>query len=228
MDAGLVTAIIGVAGTLIGTILGFGLNSIQANQAKKQQIRAARSMISLELDRNLSLLRDYYEVTQSAILGETRELEFPPPVWSHKMWESQMSLLPLALTVEELKQSHHHHTELDILTEIQAEVYRREPKRKEESRKLKMQRAWDNMDQQVDAALVRLTVDQLRKRLRQIAGDVLRLGNPLHSEANPLSFDRLLAGTKDRNLESSSTTISPPSEEESIPTKVPTKESALG
>lgn len=138
-----------------GTILGFFLNGLREYRNNRKHKRAARTMISLEVDHNLHLLRDYYtEVAELTISGKTIEMEarqisgesteLPSPVWSHKMWESQMQLLPMALTVDEIRQIHRHHTLLDATTTIRADACEKEPQRKIEKEKAEKGKAWEN------------------------------------------------------------------------------------
>jgi len=93
-------AIFGVIGTMIGTILGFVLSEWAARQreksTEKRQTRTVRTMLSLEIDQNLNLLRDFWskvrqvdESEQDPNLARSRlarrMIELPLPHWSHKM-----------------------------------------------------------------------------------------------------------------------------------------------
>ncbi|MGR3309264.1 MAG: hypothetical protein ACUZ77_00670 [Candidatus Brocadiales bacterium] len=134
----MIGAIIGVVRIIIGTILGFGLNEItrlfREKRTEKKQAQAVRTLLSLEIDQNLALLRDFLgkvkhvdmskekPVPRPLIMAQ-RLIELPLPCWSHKMWESQMPLLATALNEEEIRQVHLHHSKLDTITDIRTKLY---------------------------------------------------------------------------------------------------------
>jgi hypothetical protein len=151
-------------------------------------------MISLEVDLNLLLLGNYHkEVTELTTSNRTVELqarqiasestELRPPIWSHKMWESQMHLLPTALTVDEIKQVHRHHTLLDTTTALQAEAYIREPQRKEEEEKAAKGKAWENFGPHLTAELGPV---KRGTELKKTMDEILHIGNPVKTNPSVL------------------------------------------
>ena len=126
-------AIFGVIGTIIGTIWGFVLSEWATRQreerTEKRQAGAIRTMLRLEISQNLASLRDFWgkvnqvdESEQDPDLARLRlarrMIESPLPHWSHRMWESQMSLLTIGLSEEEIKQVHDLHNRLDAITRV--------------------------------------------------------------------------------------------------------------
>jgi hypothetical protein len=124
-----------IPGVIWGVILGFSLNAIatwlQEIRAEKRQARAVRTLLSLEIDQNLEILRDFWNkmkgvddsgqsTSKDYLRLALRLIELPLPNWSHKAWESQMSLLVRALKDQEIKQVHNFHTQLDAISGIRS------------------------------------------------------------------------------------------------------------
>lgn len=135
--------------TIIGTILGFALNEIatrlREGRTEKRQIRAVRTMLSLEIDQNFALLRDFWSKVNQVDESEQdpdlarlrlarRLIELPLPHWSHKIWESQMPLLATALREEEIRQVHELHNRLDTITAIRSTLSALESEQQEDWR----------------------------------------------------------------------------------------------
>lgn len=202
----MISAIIGVVGIVIGTILGFVLNEIarwwREKRAEKKQIRAVRTMLSLEIDQNLALLRDFWSKTKDVDLPEDkpdrhnlilvrRLSESPLPLWSHKMWESQMPLLATALSEEEIKQVHRHHNKLDAITAIRTQLSTLKEERHQYSmlqhEKSKSTEPLTRGMEQVRSHFSKRKLEKefcekaslLWEGCEQIVGDLKHLGNPL-------------------------------------------------
>jgi len=119
---------------VVGTILGFALNELSTrwreHRTEKRQARACRALLSLEIDQNLALLRDWwsevtdidssllYDPDDHYLLPASRLIELPLPSWSHKMWESQSQFLAIALNHEEIRQLSEIHGGIDTIEAI--------------------------------------------------------------------------------------------------------------
>lgn len=94
----LVTASIGVVGTLSGTFLGGWLTSRRDAKAKQAKSAAVRQMLQTEIQHNLDQLREY----SSGAL----------PVQSHQIWQSQLEAVPASLTADQVQRVHNFYYEL--------------------------------------------------------------------------------------------------------------------
>ena len=109
-------ALIGLIGTIFGTIIGFALSEtatwFRARRTEQKQVESVRTILSLEIAHNLSLLQQ--------ILDEPAEIVSSGrlPAWSHQIWESQLPIASMALTPEEIKQVHKFHYDLYSLKKL--------------------------------------------------------------------------------------------------------------
>ena len=115
----MIEALIATVGTIIGTILGFFLSEWSTKRREdrneKKQAQSVRTLVSLEIDRNLNLLRDYWpQVEQAADPNDGAEgrkvkfarrfVELAFPEWKREILDSQLSLLATALHEQEVVQ----------------------------------------------------------------------------------------------------------------------------
>ncbi len=104
------TAILGI---IVGWILSEGSNLFWKRRSEKKQIRSTRFLIKAEIDQNIGELRRYWDAVKPYDEHATeieeikrslkRMRKFPLPKISHKLWESQMPHLTLALAEDEIK-----------------------------------------------------------------------------------------------------------------------------
>ena len=120
--------------TILGIVVGWGLGELSSwwrdTRAKKETSKGVRTMVSLELDRNLSLLDEFWDKVGHYEGGETdkaqikiqlarRFVAFPLPFWTRQMWESQFPLLSGALSDSEIGAVHQVHCDLESIGRIQ-------------------------------------------------------------------------------------------------------------
>lgn len=129
----LITAIVGVVGSIAGILIGFALSEgstrLRQQQADVEQAQSARMVMRIEIDRNLVRLQSFRkEVAQEEsklpkdAQGKWAALRNATlPLWSHTIWESQISVAAKALTEEEIKGVLSLHSKLDNLSKIHAE-----------------------------------------------------------------------------------------------------------
>jgi len=177
---------------LIGTILGFALNELatrlRENRTERKEARAVRTLLSLEIDQNIALLKEWWgEVTEADSPEEdpdhyrrvvaNRLIELPLPSWSHKMWESQTLLLPVALKREEIMQVYDIHSGLDRLAAIRSALVAAQREQQEDWRSARGESG--------GASLLGLSLrfyhiaPQLWPECERIVNELLAKGNPL-------------------------------------------------
>jgi len=115
----MIEALIATVGTIIGTILGFFLSEWSTKRREdrneKKQAQSVRTLVSLEIDRNLNLLTDYWpRVEQAAdpnddaqgrkIKLASKFIELAFPEWKREILDSQLPLLAMALREQEVVQ----------------------------------------------------------------------------------------------------------------------------
>jgi len=125
-------------GIIIGTFLGFALSQlghyIKEKRVDKRQKQSVRKIINLEVEHNIKLLKEYFEmlntmneqerdeasknIANEPIIKSYKFISSSPPQWSHIMWESQMMYLSLALNDEKILRIHRFHTKLDRINKI--------------------------------------------------------------------------------------------------------------
>ena len=115
---GVVEAFFAIFGTLIGALFGFILSewgtSRRENRNEKKQAQASRAIISLEIDLNLELLREFWLQPINQIQDKQKSLdeqkvalannfiETPIPEWSREVFNSQLHLITNALHQQEV------------------------------------------------------------------------------------------------------------------------------
>ena len=134
--------IIGVIGSIICVLIGFLLseirNWIHEKSKEKKQSESVRTIISLEIEQNLSLLENFWKRLNNFIKEEKdkdikdkdsistklsyRFIEMPELNWNHKFVESQLSFMSLAFNKDEINKIMNFHSQLDAITEIQKKL----------------------------------------------------------------------------------------------------------
>lgn len=142
----------GIIGTVVGTMLGFTLNEVavwrRERSEKKEQAKKVRLMVTLEIDRNLDLLQEFWEVVNQEDLTKKSETQAyiqlaeqfavsPLPHWSHAIWQSEIPMLPLALNEKEVRAVHRLYTNFDMIESIHSSLSVLELDRQEERRATK-------------------------------------------------------------------------------------------
>lgn len=126
----------GAGGVVLGTILGFlltlGATGWQERRRKQELKHTVRTLLHLELEQNLIWLEDFWRNKAQKFSGGTLdEVAFQKrisliqellPTWSHHMWESQASVLPVALSEEQIKAVFHFHAQLDRFTTLRSMI----------------------------------------------------------------------------------------------------------
>ncbi len=121
-------AILGLVGTLLGTYLGFSLSERAAKtrqvQIDRELTHSVRTVIRIEIDRNLFRLHTFLLAVQYEEAPLPRDSQGKRsalrgvnlPIWSHAIWESQLPLAAKALTESEFEQVLDFHSSLDTLS----------------------------------------------------------------------------------------------------------------
>lgn len=112
-----ITGYIPLISTILGVVMGLASGEIsnlrRDKRRKKRKINSARTLISLENDRNIELLKDFWYKLNKDEKGMTvgddlkitlahRLVKMPMPSWNEIMWRNQASLLAITFSDEEI------------------------------------------------------------------------------------------------------------------------------
>src|SRR4030042_5804487 len=112
-----VTGYIPIISTILGVVMGLTSSEIsnrrRDRRKKNRKINSTRTLISLENDRNIELLKDFWyklnkEEETEAIGDELkinlahRLIKMPMPSWNEVMWRNQASLLAITFSDKEI------------------------------------------------------------------------------------------------------------------------------
>ncbi len=131
---------IAVVSALLGVVVDRVVGFMLERKAEQEQLSRVRTLLALEIDRNLSEVRRIWgEITRHS---EGREAEpsevekdhllasklvtLPWPRWTRTAWEGQAALIPAALTSSQITKIHELHTGLDALTSVRDTLARLE------------------------------------------------------------------------------------------------------
>jgi hypothetical protein len=132
-----VDVLVGAAAAIVGGIIGgwiqgkawYHYERRRVADVEAEQAKTVRTLISLEVDHNLRILRDFWnsvndvdnkerDAREAGFRLAGRLIELPAPTWSHKVWESQLGQLVQALGPELIRQVHDFHASLDRITSM--------------------------------------------------------------------------------------------------------------
>lgn len=112
-----ITGYIPLISTILGVVMGLASGEIsnlrRDKRKKRRKINSARTLISLENDRNIDLLKDFWYKLNKDEKGMTvgddlkitlahRLVKMPMPSWNEIMWRNQASLLAITFSDEEI------------------------------------------------------------------------------------------------------------------------------
>jgi hypothetical protein len=112
-----ITGYIPLISTILGVVMGLASGEIsnlrRDKRKKRRKINSARTLISLENDRNIELLKDFWYKLNKDEKGMTvgddlkitlahRLVKMPMPSWNEIMWRNQASLLAITFSDEEI------------------------------------------------------------------------------------------------------------------------------
>jgi hypothetical protein len=120
-----------IVSAVIGVVLGFFLNELVNNLRKRaekqQQFKSIKTLIQIEIDQNLAWLLQVSQrlAQEDQESNGTKEIHLPNflgrmamPLWSHKLWESQLPNVASALNPETIRKVHEFHSNLDKISEM--------------------------------------------------------------------------------------------------------------
>ena len=103
--------------TVLGVVMGLGSSELsnwrRDKKAKRRKINSTRTLISLENERNLELLKEFWyklNISDEDEAGEDvskidaahRLIKMPMPCWDNFMWRKQASLLTITFKDKEI------------------------------------------------------------------------------------------------------------------------------
>jgi hypothetical protein len=128
-----ITGYIPLISTILGVVMGLATSEIsnlrRDRRKKNRKINSTRTLISLENDRNIELLKDFWyklnkEEETEAIGDELkiflahRLIKMPMPSWNEVMWRNQASLLAITFSDKEIISISSFNNCLEILKSI--------------------------------------------------------------------------------------------------------------
>ena len=129
-DACLSKTMTEIIAAIIGVLLGFALNEfvnhVRRRSEQSQQVKAIRTLIQIEIDQNLNWLSLVSERLGKETEEDRGQKEYllprflarmSIPLWSHRLWESQLPNAALALNQDTLRKVYEFHGDLDRLSE---------------------------------------------------------------------------------------------------------------
>jgi hypothetical protein len=185
----IIIAIVGIIGALAGTYLGYFLSERATRErqerADKEQAQAVRTLLEIEITYNLARLRDFWDKVNQpdtetdsfmvALNKAIRLMRLPTPNWSHRAWESQMPLLPMALKDEKLiREIHAHHAIIFTLDAIHNKL---SLLKIEQDREMGMTR-----DNPFPAAVFQRNAPNLMTEYEAGVSKLIERGNPLEKQ----------------------------------------------
>jgi len=111
------TGYIPIISTILGVVMGLATSEIsnlrRDKRKKRRKINSTRTLISLENDRNIELLKDFWyklnKEEETEAIGDKykivlahRLIKMPMPSWNEVMWRNQASLLAITFTDKEI------------------------------------------------------------------------------------------------------------------------------
>lgn len=121
-----------IVGTVAGAITGFLLNEYKTRKDKDNQIKSARMLIRLEIDKNLEMLSELWDTVTKIdpdkknsnaldLAYNLVDLNLPP--WKNESWISQLSFLPIALNEDKIKDINELYNDFDIIKSIYSSLW---------------------------------------------------------------------------------------------------------
>ena len=192
-------AIFGLVGVALGFVLNEWATRRRETQTERRQAQSLRTLLSLEIDHNIALLKDWWgEVLNVGTPDKDPDLhrrdlarrlvEFPLPSWAHKMWESQSSLLAIALNHAEIKQVHDIHNGLDAIAAIRSALVAAETEQRQDWRSASQGKGFVPLSVHVSRKFERMG-PQLCTQCESIVNELLAKANPLAPTPNRSSAD---------------------------------------
>jgi hypothetical protein len=123
--------------TILGVVMGLASSEVsnwrRDRRSKKRKINSTRTLISLENERNLELLKEFWyklnktdetevETDQLKINSAHRLIKMPMPSWNDIMWRNQASLLAITFRDKEIIAISSYNNCLEVLRSIYSKL----------------------------------------------------------------------------------------------------------
>lgn len=131
----IVAGVFGIIGAVAGVVVAERMARQREERAEQKQVVAVRTLLTLEIDKNLALLREFWERAsepqedEAALDPDSLHLRLasrlaylPLPVWSNNAFESQLPIFPLALSEEEIRQVYDLRSGLENISDFYSKI----------------------------------------------------------------------------------------------------------
>ncbi|MGB8232448.1 MAG: hypothetical protein WCE60_00500 [Methanobacterium sp.] len=132
-----ITGYIPIVSTMLGVVMGLASSEIsnlrRDKRRKRRKINSTRTLISLENERNIELLKDFWfklnRDEESEAIGDDlkiflahRLIKMPMPSWNEVMWRNQASLLAITFNEKEIISVSSFNNCLEVLKSIYSKL----------------------------------------------------------------------------------------------------------
>ena len=132
-----ITGYIPIVSTMLGVVMGLASSEIsnlrRDKRRKRRKINSTRTLISLENERNIELLKDFWfklnKDEESEFIGDDlkiffahRLIKMPMPSWNEVMWRNQASLLAITFNEKEIISVSSFNNCLEVLKSIYSKL----------------------------------------------------------------------------------------------------------
>ncbi|MFN6472680.1 MAG: hypothetical protein RMY36_023815 [Nostoc sp. SerVER01] len=97
---------VGILGAIVGAILGFLISKFNQWKTETQEIKSVRKMLNMEINQYLVLLTEFTNKANDINCDYPNDfiIKNSFPQYNDMVWKSQVLLLPIALSDEEINQ----------------------------------------------------------------------------------------------------------------------------
>ena len=141
-----ITGYIPIVSTMLGVVMGLASSEIsnlrRDKRKKRRKINSTRTLISLENERNIELLKDFWfklnKDEECDAIGDDlkiflahRLIKMPMPSWNEVMWRNQASLLAITFNEKEIISVSSFNNCLEVLKSIYSKLINLDTKDRE-------------------------------------------------------------------------------------------------
>jgi hypothetical protein len=118
----MIEAIMGLVGVILGVVLNEGVSQRREQCKERKQAEAVRTLLKLEIDYNIKSIENLKGTVEKYNQGFPEDIKPPLPSFSYRAWESQMSLLTIALDKGSIERVNEFYTSLDAVSAYHSRI----------------------------------------------------------------------------------------------------------